>query len=119
MDLIKKPNQPQKNPSNGWQVVTPKTIAPELKPYSPEWFLSNYLENWSDDDVRVAIENDIRPDLSTCVDLIIDQTTDFFMTFLKTYRPDLKVIQTKQGKSWISEIVKSAMGLTKKSNKNK
>lgn len=108
MDLKKTNNQAtsQTTKNNcGWAV-----IPPELKPYSPEWFLNNYLEHWTDNDVRVAITSDVRPDLSTYADLILDQTTDFFMNFLKLQRPDLKNIQTKDGRAWIRRIVKSATG---------
>lgn len=97
--------RPKENNNGGWAVV-----APELKAYTPEWFLANYLEHWTNDDVRVAIQNDVRPDLSTYADLILDQTTDFFMNFLKNQRPDLKNVQTKDGRAWIRRIVKSATG---------
>lgn len=109
MNIMKKKQEqvtPNQN-NGGWAV-----IKPELKPYTPEWFLSNYLESWTDHDVRVAISNDVRPDLSTYADLILDQTTDFFMNFLKQQRPDLTNIQTKEGKAWIRKIVKSATGFT-------
>lgn len=105
MNILKKEQETQTKQNNGWAVV-----KPELKPYTPEWFLANYMENWTNDDVRVAIANDVRPDLSTYASLILDQTTDFFMNFLKTQRPDLKNIQTKEGKAWIRKIVKSATG---------
>lgn len=85
-------------------------VPQELKPYSPEWFLCNYIENWTNDDMRVAIQNDVRPDLSTYADLILDQTTDFFMNLLKVQRPDLNNVQTKEGRAWIRKIVKSATG---------
>lgn len=91
--------------NGGWAVV-----APQLKPYTPEWFLSNYLENWDDRDLEIAISNDVRPDLSTYADLILDQTTDFFLNFLKVQRPDLKNAQTRDGREWIRRIVKSATG---------
>ena len=103
MDLKKPENKTNNN--GGWEVV-----APELKPYTPEWFLSNYLENWNDRDVEVAIRNDVRPDLSTYADLILDQTTDFFLNFLRTQRPDLHNVQTKEGRQWVRRIVKSATG---------
>lgn len=83
---------------------------PDLKPYTPEWFLANYLENWDDEDVGVAIRNDVRPDLSTYADLILDQTTDFFLNFLRSQRPDLKNVQTKEGRQWLRRIIKSATG---------
>lgn len=108
MDLTKPKETKEQNPVNGW--AKPAVIAPELKPYSPEWFLANYLENWDNEDLRVAIENDVRPDLSASADLILEQTTDFFLNFLRTQRPDLKNAQTKQGREWIRRIVKSATG---------
>lgn len=107
MDILKEPTKPNhlNNKKSEWAVV-----APELKAYTPEWYITNYLENWSDDDVRVAIENDVRPDLSTYAELILDQTTDFFMNFLRVQRPDLKRLQTREGREWIKRIVKSATG---------
>lgn len=104
MNLLKKPSPP-KDEKSKWQVVTP-----ELKPYTPEWFLSNYLENWNDKDVDIAIKNDVRPDLSTYADLILDQTTDFFLNFLRIQRPDLKSLQSKEGRAWLRRIIKSATG---------
>lgn len=111
MDLMmkKENNSPKLNPANnngGWEVV-----PPQLKPYSPEWFLFNYLEHWNDDDVALAIREDIRPELGTFADLIIDQTTDFFVNFLRVNRPDVKSVQTREGREWIKRIVKSAMGI--------
>lgn len=91
---------------NNWKV-----LAPELKAYSPEWFLFNYLEHWNAEDLDSAIRNDVRPDLGSFADLIIDQTTDFFMNLFKTHRPDLaKRIQTKDGRNWLRGIIKSATG---------
>lgn len=107
MNFETKTNSPKQNNNDngGW-----KAVPTQLKPYSPEWFLSNYLENWDDNDLRIAIENDVRPDLSTYADMILDQTTDFFLNFLKTQRADLKHAQTKEGRAWIRRIVKSATG---------
>lgn len=83
-----------------------------LKPYSPEWFLFNYLEAWDKTDLASAIKNDVRPDLSGFSDLILDQTTEFFFKLFKTHRPDLwEAINTKDGKQWLKEIIKSAMML--------
>lgn len=105
----KKKEQSHSQANNGWE--KPEImVVPSLKAYSPEWFLCNYLENWNDEDLDVAIRNDVRPDLSTYADLILDQTTDFFMNLLKTQRPDLKHAQTKEGREWIRKIVKSATG---------
>lgn len=107
--------KPKQNPNPSQQQATTKNggwtvVPPELKPYTPEWFLLNYLENWNDGDVGIAIKNDVRPDLSMYADLILDQTTDFFLNFLKTQRPDLTQIQTKDGREWIRRIIKSATG---------
>lgn len=100
-----------KSPSNnGWEKPQLAATTSTLKPYSPEWFLVNYLENWSDEDLDVAIRNDVRPDLSTYADLILDQTTDFFLNLLRCQRPDLKHAQSREGREWIRKIVKSATG---------
>lgn len=107
--MKKQNNQPSQQPpveNNGWAVV-----APELKPYTPEWFLFNYLENWTADDLEVAIKNDVRPDLTTYAELILDQTTDFFMNLFKVHRPDIAhKVQTRDGREWLKRIVKSATG---------
>lgn len=99
-------SQPPSKSENGWKVV-----PPELKPYTPEWFLFNYLESWTEDDLDTAIRNDIRPDLTTYSELILDQTTDFFLNLFKLHRPDIAHrIQTRDGREWLKRIVKSATG---------
>jgi hypothetical protein len=90
--------------SNGWKIV-----PPQIKAYSPEWFLFNYLENWDQKDLDIAIRKDVRPDLSGYADLILDQTTDFFLNLFKVHRPDLaERMKSKDGKEWLKKIVKSA-----------
>ena len=103
---MKAKDSPRKPDNSSWQVV-----APELKPYTPEWYLFNYLECWNEEDLDIAIRNDVRPDLSTYADLILDQTTDFFMNLFKVHRPDIaKRIQTRDGREWLRRIIKSATG---------
>ena len=111
LNLMKKKDQPskptEKTENNGWKVV-----PPELKAYSPEWFLFNYLDNWTEEDLDVAIRNDVRPDLTTYAEMILDQTIDFFMNLVKLHRPDLaKRAQTRDGREWVKRIVKSATAL--------
>lgn len=102
---VQNQNNKPKTDNGKWAV-----LPPEPKPYTPEWYIANYLENWDDSDIEVAIRNDVRPDLSTYAELILDQTTDFFMNFFKATRPDLKHLQTKEGREWVKRIVKSATG---------
>lgn len=105
VDLNKPKTNNQKTESE-WVVA-----KPQLKPYSAEWYLFNYLENWTESDLDCAIRNDVRPDLTTYAELILDQTTDFFMNLIKVHRPDLSQrIQTRDGREWLKKIVKSATG---------
>jgi hypothetical protein len=99
--------KPATNQNNsGWAVVPPK-----LKPYSPEWFLFNYMEPWDVKDLDVAIKKDVRPDLSSFSEVILDQTTDFFLNLFKIHRPDMaKRMQLTDGRQWLRRIVKSATG---------
>ena len=80
-----------------------------MKPYTPEWFLFNYLEPWGEEDLDIAIRKDVRPDLSEYAELILDQTTDFFINLFKVHRPDLaRRVKTRDGREWLKKIVRSA-----------
>jgi hypothetical protein len=102
---VSKPNSKEKaNPnlnSNSSKWV-PVEAPPQIKPLTPEWAALKFLEDWTPNDIELAIkknfEIDLGPFWSYVESIVIKEVLNWF----KTYRPDLhKVLATEDGIRWL------------------
>ena len=79
----------------------------ELEPFSPQWFLFKFLEEWTPEDLEKAIKKDVKVDLSFLGDYIIDAVVNEVLKWFREYRPDLhKVLATDEGIAWLKRNIK-------------
>jgi len=80
--------------------------ASEPEPFTPQWFLFNFLKEWTSEDLKIAIEKDVQVDLSFLGDYIIDIIIDEVLKWFKEHRYDLyEVLNTKRGIEWLRKNI--------------
>jgi len=81
--------------------------ASEPEAFTPQWFLFQFLREWTPEDLEVAIKKDVQVDLSFLGDYIIDAIANEVVKWFREYRPDLyKVLSTDEGISWLKRNIK-------------
>jgi len=99
-------NNPNRNQSNKYSVIAP--ASPD--PLSTEGILCNYFESWTPETLQIAIKNNYKWDFSSFTRRIIDFVVDQYVTWAKTYRPDLyKIVSTYEGRKWLKMNVVNAL----------
>lgn len=97
-------NSPPVN--SNYKVVTP----PSPPTYSPEWFLFNFLDEWTPEDIGKAIRNNVEVDLSSAMGMIEDYVATEILEKFETYRPDLhKVLTSKEGREWLKRQIRTSI----------
>jgi len=81
--------------------------ASEPEPFTPQWFLFNFLREWTPEDLEMTIKKDVQVDLSFLGDYIIDAVVNEVLKWFREYRPDLhKVLSTDEGIAWLKRNIK-------------
>jgi hypothetical protein len=87
-----------------WVAVSP----PKVEPLTPEWAALKFLEPWTADDLRLAIEKDVRVDLAPFWPFVEDTVVQYLVGWFKTYRPDLaSVLETEEGRAWLKRNLRT------------
>lgn len=96
-----------KQPNSEYKVVSqPKP----LQPFTPDWAIFRFLEEWTPEDLQIAVKKNIEVDFSgymgTIENLLVQEITKKF----ETYRPDLqKVLTSKEGEKWVRWNIQNTM----------
>ena len=78
----------------------------EPEPYTPQWFLFNFLKAWTPEDLKAAIEKNVQVDLSVFGDYVVDMVVREVLNWFKQYRPDLyQVLSTDEGIAWLKKNI--------------
>ena len=100
------PQNSPANPNSNYKLVAP----PPLQSFTPEWALFRFLQNWTPEDMQIAIKKDVALDLSAYINLIEKYVTDELLNKFKIYRPDLyEVLSKNEGKAWLRRKIRQAM----------
>ena len=87
-----------------WVVVK----GPE--PFTAEWFLYNFLKDWTPDDLRLVIKKGVDIELGAFKDVIVEMAVREVLNWFKQYRPDLwEVLTTEEGLQWLRRQVERAI----------
>ena len=89
---------PNNQPNNNYTVVK----APSPPAFTPEWALFRFLDDWSPEDLEIAVRKNIEVDFSASLGMVEDYVTTEILKKFETYRPDLHKILSKDApKRWL------------------
>ncbi len=84
-----------------------KILPLDPEPYSTDWFLANYFENWSQQDIESAIKNDFQWSIAGCGQQIIDHVADQFIEWTRKFKPEfVKPLSSWNGKKWLKKNIR-------------
>lgn len=84
-----------------------KVLPPDPEPYSTDWFLANYFENWSKEDIESAIKNNFEWEILGAGDQIISHVADQFIEWARKFKPEfVKPLSSVDGKKWLTKNIK-------------
>jgi len=102
---MSKPNS-KPNSSNRW---IPVEAPPQVKPLTPEWAAKNFFEDWTAEDLRLAIKKDVDIDLSLFLDYVANEVGEALQKWFteKLGRPDLgEVFKTEEARRWVMRKIR-------------
>jgi len=98
------PNNTQIN--SEYKVITP----PAPPAFTPEWALFRFLEEWTDEDLEIAIRKNVEVDLSSAMGMVEDYVATEILKKFENYRPDLhKVLSKENGQLWLKKQIRRSM----------
>jgi len=100
-----------------------------VKPFSDEWFILNFLEGWTADDIKLAIEKDVdleelilnHPKESKPIKILSENydpsewTLGDILYWFSVRRPDLykAIVQSERGIEWLKKHWSKRMKIKK------
>jgi hypothetical protein len=107
---VSKPNSKEKaNPnlnSNSSKWI-PVEAPPQIKPLTPEWAALKFLEDWTPNDIELAIKKNFEIDLGPFWSYVEDMVVEKILEWFKTFRSDLyMVLASNQGRLWLRQNIR-------------
>lgn len=100
---------PNPNPANSASWV-PVEQQPQVQPLTPEWAALKFLEDWTAEDIELAIKSNFEINLApfwTYVENIVIQEV---LKWFSIHRPDLhKTLATARGVAWLRANIRKMM----------
>lgn len=85
-----------------------KIIPAEPTPYTTNWFLLHYFEDWTVEDIETAIEKDFQWDIAGCGNQIVDHVVTQFVNWAKEFRPEfVGPLSSWKGKKWLHKNIRT------------
>jgi len=110
----KKPHKKRENPqqASAWVPIGP--LAPKPEPFTTDWMVLQLLNEWTSEDIKIAIERDIDLDIRLIIslveDLVLERTVEEVLKWFHAYRPDLyAVLATKDGIEWLKRKIRKGL----------
>lgn len=90
------PNPPS---SNAW---VPVETPPQVEPLTPEWAALKFLEDWTPQDIELAIKKNVELNLAPFWSYVENIVIKEILNWLRVHRPDLhNVLASERGIKWL------------------
>jgi len=100
--------RPSSRPSRAGEARWVAVSQPRVEPLTLEWAALKFLEPWTADDLRLAVEKDVRVDLAPFWPFLEDAVVQHLVGWFKAYRPDLaSVLETEEGRAWLKRNLRN------------
>lgn len=103
MRLKKLSNKPV---NNNYVVVKP----PSPPSFTPEWALFRFLEEWTPEDLDIAVRKNVEVDFSSVLGMVEEYVAAEILKKFEIYRPDLhKTLSSSKGIEWLKKSIRKSI----------